>query len=615
MNLSEIKAALIYGQSKSMLGKSLLFKDGILNEKWNEIKVNPFFENLLNEVVIEGEKRISTPINSLLFSDYKIYDTSGSRKEYEKEYFEHRERLNTFAILAMAYEDKKYVDALENAIWAICDEYTWCLPAHLGGKSLIFMEKSEGNVRQHDKQVDLFASETGFALAEIITLLKDKLAPIVVERAKKLIFERILIPFTQIDRMFFWETSTNNWAAVCAGSVGAAAIYLIEESECLAPIILKVCNVLDSFLSGYENDGACTEGLAYWNYGFGFYVYFVDLLNKRTAGKIDLLEGEKIKNIAMFQQVSFLSENNVVSFSDGYYRFNYRPGLTCYLKNRFDEVVIPDVKYSASFTEDHCFRWCHNLRDFIWNDEKLYSNNEKANKAYYLEDAKWFISINTLKNNNISFAAKGGHNDEPHNHNDVGTFILHVNGESILTDTGAGEYTKEYFGPNRYNFICNSSLGHSVPIINRKAQGVGREYKSEIINVKTSDNEDVFELDISKAYDIEGLNKLVRKLSFDKSESGKLLLRDSYSFAIKPEMVTERFVSFNEPKLQDGIIELEGKNGKVKISFDSTILSPSYQKEPFVNHMSKLQDLYCIDLTVINPKEAFEIEIEFEVIM
>jgi len=60
-----------------------------------------------------------------------------------------------------------------------------------------------------------------------------------------------------------------------------------------------------------------------------------------------------------------------------------------------------------------------------------------------------------------------------HNQNDVGNFIVHVNGESVIPDVGRGRYTKAYFGPERYQHFVNSSRGHSVPIVNGCEQLAG----------------------------------------------------------------------------------------------------------------------------------------------
>ena len=121
---------------------------------------------MLKTIIEDGEKHLSTSIKAIPFSLYRIFDTTGSRKEYEKQYFDRRGRLNTFAALAIIYGDEKYIQALQDIIWAICDEYTWCLPACFGGLSLSVMENVKmpsgssgiykGNLREHKELVDLF---------------------------------------------------------------------------------------------------------------------------------------------------------------------------------------------------------------------------------------------------------------------------------------------------------------------------------------------------------------------------------------------------------------------------------------------------------------------------
>lgn len=39
-------------------------------------------------------------------------------------------------------------------------------------------------------------------------------------------------------------------------------------------------------------------------------------------------------------------------------------------------------------------------------------------------------------------AAKGGHNDESHNHNDVGTFIIALDARPLVIDAGVGTYRR-----------------------------------------------------------------------------------------------------------------------------------------------------------------------------
>jgi hypothetical protein len=620
MNDKELKEALEFG-SREGWGGHRLFPEAHSAEKWAEIRESPFFREMLEEVAETGDRLLREPIEALPYSKYKIFDETGSRKEFERAYFARRQRLNAFAILARAFGDKQYVEALEDAIWAICDEYTWCLPAHLGGTSVSIVENLHGHgpgsgeigakIREHRQVVDLFAAETGFALAELTSMLEDRLAPLVVYRARREIRERILEPYLQLNAPFGWETLTMNWAAVCGAGVGAAAMYLIRDAAMLTPIVRRLLGTMECFLSGFQDDGACTEGIGYWNYGFGFFVYFAELLNRRTAGRIDLMQDKKVRQVALYQQKSYLSGDCVVSFSDASLTSKFHPGLTHYLKGRYPEIEIPDVKYRSGFHDDHCYRWAHTIRNLVWSDPSL-AGAEWGEAVYYLADSQILVSRKQREDGLVSFAAKGGHNSEPHNQNDIGSFILHAGGETLLADPGAGEYTRQYFGKQRYTFLANGSQGHSVPIIDGAFQKPGREHRAKILEMRSGDEMDVLALEMASAYGLEHLKSLVRSFAFAKTGRCRLTVRDRYRFDRRPESITGRFVSFLEPvPVADGRVRLAGKTA-LDLVFDSGKLDCSLTRADFVNHQGKTVALYMIDLTVKAPSSEEEVEVRFE---
>jgi hypothetical protein len=618
VNLKDILDALNHGSSVNQ-GRITLFPEGRNYAKLSEIKFSSFYKPYLNEILLKSEQFLNEPITSLTYSTYKIFSKTGSRKEYEKEYFKRRARLNTFAILTMLFEDEKYIYELEDIIWAICEEFTWCLPAHAqdGGNSVTGLinpspladVKIEGKLRSYKETIDLFSAETGFALSEICSLLEDKLSPLVICRARNEVKERILKPFCELNSLFGWETNTSNWSAVCGGSVGAAAIYLVGDNSVLAPIVHRLIGIMDVFLSGYMDDGACTEGLGYWTYGFGFFIFFAELLKQRTDGKIDLANTDKVRNIALFQQKCYLSENKIISFSDSSSASNFSTGLTHHLKELFDEVQIPDIKYGKGFNDDRGYRWASNVRDLIWSNPKNTVSSLKTS-SYYLEQSEWFISNYTRGSNIICLAAKGGHNDEPHNHNDVGNFLFHINGETLITDLGAGEYTRQYFGPERYSFFCNSSEGHSVPVIDGLFQKTGKGYKAEVLKADLGNDRDIFVLDISGAYDCDSLTSLIRNFHFSKGNSVTLTINDEFSFTSPPSSIVERFISFQKPQLvASGRVRLAGLKSFVDILFDSDKLTFSSEKHEFMTHSAEPADVYTVDLKCICPGLYTNIEI------
>lgn len=625
MNVKEIYEALEFGKKNG--GVHGCFQEGKQRDTWNKVRTSSYYREILDEVRTETEVYLKEPIKAILYSEYRIFEETGSRKEYQKSYFDRRGRLAAFAVMSLAEEEKRYLTALEDIIWAICDEYTWCLPAHLGGQSegqsinpaeiSDRMTEEKGRIlfagRQHKKVIDLFAAETGFALAEMVHLLEGKLAPIVVGRARKEIKERILEPISEMGRIFQFETSESNWAAVCAGSIGIAAIYLIEDNTVLTPILHRLLGAMESFLNGFENDGVCKEGLGYWNYGFGFYVYFADLINQRTAGKIDLLNGEKIKNVALFQQNSYLDQDWVVSFSDGPRTARYNAGLTHYLKSKFEEIVFPSAEYRCGFKDDPCYRWGHIIRNLVWSHDSCTSSKLESSVCY-LQDSQWFISKNINHSSIFCFAAKGGHNAEPHNHNDIGNFILYGNGEALIPDLGYGEYTKQYFGKERYSFFCNGSQGHSVPIVEDCYQEPGGEHRGEVLMVETSEQRDIIRIDITKAYKNNNLLSLVRIFDFYKTKESKLIIEDIYEFEEIPESFVERFITFNQPEyIEGGRIRIIGEKNLLDIVFDPKALEYSSEKVEFINHEHVVEEVFTIDLCMKKPAKKNNIQVVFEV--
>jgi len=209
-------------------------------------------------------------------------------------------------------------------------------------------------------------------------------------------------------------------------------------------------------------------------------------------------------------------------------------------------------------------------------------------------------------------AAKGGNNGESHNHNDIGSFILHSDGENFLTDLGAGEYTKEYFGPGRYEFFCNSSAGHSVPVIEGEYQKEGSEHHASLIGIETSDLRDKLIIDIAKAYKNKKLRSLIRHFLFDKSSDCLLELKDEFMFYNLPVSVTERLITLIEPKVMgDGIVRLEGQKNHLDIKYDSKAFICNVNHTNFINHNAVSIKVYTVDLEVKSTALEMETQILF----
>jgi hypothetical protein len=598
----------------------LLFPEGNEDEFWSGVRASAAAKPYIEEIRAEGERLLREPIPELTYSLFSMFERNGCRLDFEKVYFERRRRVNTMALLSLLEpEPQPFREALQDALWSVCNEYTWCLPAHLkdsaetDGELLFSVDSPEWSRRERSTRIDLFAAETGFTLAEILRLTQSWLPALLRSRIVEEVVQRLFKPFLR-HGPYHWETAKHNWSAVCAGSIASAALLLVDSAEQLAPIVEKALASMECYLAGFGEDGACLEGVGYWNYGFGYFVYFADLLKKRTRGKLDLLQREKVRQIALFQQKAYLDGDILVNFSDSVQRAHVQIGLTHYLAHVFPGVAVPPLKLRAPYTEDHCSRWAPAFRNLLWLDPGMSEADWDA-ADFYLENAQWLVSRHEAAGVRYGFAAKGGHNDEPHNHNDIGQFILTAGGQVFLCDLGSGEYTDKYFGPERYTYDCNGSQGHSVPIVDGQFQSPGAESAAEELQASIGEREDRLQFEMRRAYRLPHLTSLVRQFVWHKSETPMLVLRDRFAFSAPPSSIVERIVTKLEPVLDGGALTLKGEGGRrLWIRFDPDAVQPSVACHTYRDHFGKDTLWYSMDFSVRQPERKLEhcVELTFQ---
>jgi hypothetical protein len=570
--VTELLAALQYGSEQKAAG-SRLFEQLRGGADAAAIAANPLLKQPLEYIKEKCAEFHRREIPGLPYRFYVLFDTAGDRREFEGPYFERRNRLLVYGLAAWLWGKAEDIRALEDTIWAICDEYSWCLPAHMAGQSLAPAGKTEmrrGMVTRgpddNAVRLDLFACETGFALAECCAMLEDALSPLVIERARNEAYRRLVKSYLDNGGLQHWELLKLNWCAVCGGSLAGAACYLVEDDRLLGGILYKILPTLDRFLDSFTADGACIEGLTYWTYGVSFFVSFADLLFHRTGGKIDLLRDPRFEKIARFQQACYLPGGAIVNFSDAR-DTGFSLGLTSFLKARIPGVRTPPPSRMMTLNHDGISHFAPALRDLIWADREITPAPETG-KTTVFPDAQWLLGTT----GDTAFAAKGGHNDEPHNHNDVGSFIYYKKGKMVFADLGSGEYVKDYFNENRYTIFCNQSLSHNVPLVAGQGQKPGREFRAKDCAIGAAGE---MSLDIAPAYGLPGLAALTRRFAFD-TVRGNLTLEDRFVFSDRPLPVTERFVSLYPPELKDGLVRIDTGDSV-------SLLKCSLSAEPVIN--------------------------------
>ena len=291
-------------------------KNAVLFEEKAFIKMNAsadYFQSDVIEIRRLAEEAIKKRPFIPLLSEYKQYLETGLAEEYFIHYCKRRMYMNALVLMSVITEEKRYISALEDYLWAIINTYKWTTP-----RDLLFLEEKGKDGVPHEQCLDLNSTETAFNFAEVDAILGDKLSPFIRKKMKEAALNRIVYSFANKDYYHAWEFGQFNASAVCGCCVAGTAMYYLEDTDMLAGILQRILRTMDSFLSGYNDDGVCLEGFDYWKYGFGYYFYFTELLRQRTNGEIDLLKNEKVHQIALYMQRCRIGKDVIMNFGDSH---------------------------------------------------------------------------------------------------------------------------------------------------------------------------------------------------------------------------------------------------------------------------------------------------------
>jgi len=484
---------------------------------------------------------------------YREFQRIGERRGYQAPYNEKRAKMTAAALHTLLGEDR-CLDPLQDYIWNVCEETNWVIPAH---------ERVE---------VDLAAVGTGFTLAEMIIALEGKLAEQIVQRVRAEIERRIFVPYLERHEQMWWHRGHNNWNGVCNGAVGSMFLLLDKDLDRLARALELVLEGLEVFLAtAFEAEGSSTEGVGYWQYGLSNVIPFAEMLRKRTNGAIDILASERLRAIAAYPVRMMLSAGHYASFSDSEEETEFSPGLITRLAERTgisDVLAVLAEPAGVGPALGHHGRFHTLWRDMIWWDGTRSKGVEI--KDVWLKDVGVVrLAAATPAGVPVVLAAKAGHNAENHNQNDVGSLILHIGGESFLCDPGRGLYSRDYFGPRRYENIFANSFGHNVPRIGGQLQSAGAEFHGEITRYNMGGAEKRAAMTFEKAYAVPELEKAERSLRL--SAAGEMVLEDTFLFSETPLPVEEAFVTWLDTTVSGRTARIVGREREVELTIEAPV--------------------------------------------
>jgi len=563
----------------------------ILNQKWitypdykNRDGWNSLTSGVKTEIIQKGEESLNYEWKVVKATDYLEFDRSGSRSVMEIPFTSNINALSNLVLAELAEGKGRFMDQIANGVWNSCEMTSWALSAH------IQREQKEKTALPSFKEniIDLTSGDLGAFLSWTYFFLKDemdKVQPLVSERLRKNLQERILDPY--MDRSNFWwqafnatpATMVNNWNPWCNSDVLTSFLLLENDPEKLAAAVRRTMVSVDKFINYYHSDGACEEGPSYWGHAPGKMYDYLQLLSTATGGKVTIFDEPIIKNMGEYIAKSYVGKGWVVNFADASAKGGGEPGMIY----RYGKAVgsLEMQQFAAYLYErDGKVNHYNAGRDLFRTMENLKYQGELVliKPATSQAASTWYPETEFCYLRNESgffFAAKGGYNAESHNHNDMGSFSLYLNETPMIIDAGVGTYTRQTFSDERYSIWTMQSNYHNLPMINGVAEAPGAQYRSK--NVIFDPKKSLFSLDLAGAYPQEAAVEKWQR-TYQLQPKGGLVLQDEFKLkqTLNPNQLN--FLTWGKPDVSiSGIVGFEKDGVKLKMTYDANQFEPSVE--------------------------------------
>ena len=485
----------------------------------------------LHDVLARAALDLDVPWPVPLASDAARIHRDADRETWEHAAFARQERLSRAAVAAAATLEPRWIDETADGVWLLCEQSSWCWPAHDDA----FRRHGSVLAEVSDPFVDLGAGEVVAQLAWIDHLLGTQLDvryPGLRARLRHEATGRVFEPFVR-RRDWHWlglDGDAHNWNPWIHGNLLVAALRLLDgaASERAAVVALAIEGI-DRYVALLPDDGTIDEGLAYWWNGACRALEALEVLRHATRGRLDAIaEVPGLRATIAFPHRMHLGGAWYLSISDSQARPGadqpwhalHRAARRVGDAEAVAHAAVHRVPGVPAATETAGLgRLLQGVTDAEWLAASA--------RASPLPRDVWLGSIEVLigreragSSAGLAVAAKGGHNAEHHNHNDVGSFVVASDAVPVLVDAGRPTYTAETFGPNRYSLWPMQSSWHNVPEIRAVPQMPGAEAAASGVAVDISDEAAELALEIAAAYPVPGLHSWRRRVRLDRPGSG-----------------------------------------------------------------------------------------------
>lgn len=565
---------------------------------WDQWREHPFGQRMLQEAR-DAVRNPSPMVTDQVFLDcLKTEDVT----EYNALNMATRGQFNVLTMAEAIFDQGEFLPQIEADARSLSLLSSWVHPNN------DLLKKSFDGASHFN---DLHSLHHGVSFALIYHVLGARLTDDFRALLFKEVSRRILTPLRETAEagrdLDWWLISKHNWNSVCLSCYAHIAIAMLPEVEDRAWSLAFTESLAYNFTDGFADDGLCTEGVSYWNYGFIHFILLAEILRTATANTLDLLDTSKARCIARFADRAEIQPDLFPAFSDC--RLDAKPSrwTRAWLDNRQhsqpDSLAQPAPDNYDPFADlqsrsiDPMLLCMFGTRD---PHQPMVRPPAVALRDFFAPSH--FLICRSAAETKRQFAATflGGNNGVNHNHNDLGTFTVLLDGKALIYDPGPEVYSMRTFSANRYDSQLLNSYAHPVPRIGGQLQATGPTRQAPTLLTEFTDEVDQMILDLRGAYDCPTLRKLEREFIYDRRGNGSLTITDTVEFSepteyesalITPGEITESGQSL---RFADGdtaiTIEYSADNTALQISRD-TINQPPHPNRVAIATVEKISSL------------------------
>ncbi len=564
-------------------------------------------------IIGNGERALKHVWKPDLASDYLAFKRTGEIRTGRANH----KALQALTIAELAEGEGRFMDAIIDGVWFLC-ETSWIHSAHLS-----FQQDRSGLPDRNEPTIELVVGDIGAQMAWTYYFLKeefDKVSPLINRRIVEEVNRNLIDPYFARDDywwMGFGGKQVNNWNPWINYNVLQALMLIEKDPERVRQGVWKLMRSTDYFFSMYHEDGACDEGPTYWSGASGYALKFLDLLAKVTGNKVDIFGSPLLRNMAQYIYRVHIGGNYFVNFADSAPQVSPSPGILYqYGKLIGDPAMMRFASFMArqnnSFKNGTNGYFASALDElFMYKEIIDCPPAEPLTGSYWFKDTQICTARDEAgKSTGFFFAAKGGHNQESHNHNDAGSCILYYDALPVLIDAGVGTYTRQTFGPERYTIWTMQSDYHNLPLINGTAQKHGREFAAHNQQYNATARTVSYQVDIAPAYPQEAnVKSWIRNYTLRRKK--EFIITDKWELSACNKPSELHLMTCCEVEIDGNKnITLAGEAGKFGLEYDKALLSPEIDiielTDPKLIHSWKQGKLTRIRFTILSRQTTGE---------